>query len=272
VGAGNRTRRRRLMLATTVASLLLVTGCATRLTPLDPAYAGGMLTSEASDTYGLSASEGTVTISAPASNVGSNTRMAFWQAGGAASTDQQTCATWDQTSSPGRQHGAALRARTVNGRTSAITITNNVLFGGRWGFNIHVMDSGMSPTFHQIGGFDLGEVFRPGAPENVIAVPLPWRMCARAIGDVVSFIVWPLTHPQPEWGDPRYGGSVQLPAGWSTAGTPGWYMGHLEAGYSASFSDLVAGPLSTTEARRGEQVLSSGEARVRQPTWIARAP
>jgi hypothetical protein len=98
-------------------------------------------------------------------------------------------------------------------------------------------------------------------------------MCARAVGSVVSFIVWPLADPQPAWGDPRYGGSVELPAGWDLEGRPGWYIGHLEPGDKAGFEDLTTAAVSSSAASSSQ----SAGTRVAGPppraaTWVAEAP
>jgi hypothetical protein len=229
----------------------LVASCAAAaITPLDASLRAGILTPEGSDTYGLTVANGVLTAAAPATNRGANTRVAFWQGADPASTDQQTCSTWVDAHSDFQQQGAALRVRSVAGRTTAITVTNNIYFGARWAFNVHVMDSGAARPFHQIGAFDLSTVFRPGGPTTVAVPPYAWRMCARVVGDTVSFIVWPLGHPEPAWDDPRYGGSVVLPAGWHRSGNPGWYVGHLEPGTSVGFTDMstadVGSPPATT--------------------------
>ena len=217
--------------------MAVLAACGPSVSPLDPTLGAGILTPEVVDSYGLAVSNELVTATAATNNVGVNTRIAFWQLADQASTDHQSCATWVNARGDLQQPGAALRVRQVNGRTSAITVTNNIFFGARWAFNVHVMDSGASPQFHQIASFDLSSVFRPN-PANLDMPPYPWRMCARVVGSTVSFVVWPTTHAEPAWNDPRYGGSVTLPAGWGHAGMPGWYIGHLAAGDSAGFTDM----------------------------------
>jgi hypothetical protein len=231
----NVTRRR--WAATLGLVMAVLAACAPSVSPLDATLGAGILTPEVIDSYGLAVSNNLVTATAAPNNVGVNTRVAFWQLADQASSDQQSCATWVDARGNLQQPGAALRVRQVNGRTSAITITNNIFFGARWAFNVHVMDSGASPQFHQIASFDLSSVFRPN-PANLDMPPYPWRMCARVVGSTVSFVVWPVSHAEPAWDDPRYGGSVTLPAGWGHAGMPGWYIGHLGAGDSAGFADM----------------------------------
>jgi hypothetical protein len=109
-------------------------------------------------------------------------------------------------------------------------------------------------------------------------------MCARVVGDTVSFIVWPLRDPEPAWNDPKYGGSVTLPAGWSQPGIPGWYVGHLEPGDSVGFTDMSTAdvgqppPTTTTttpqspDQAEADVVAPEPTTPPRAPTWIPRAP
>ena len=127
----------------------------------------------------------------------------------------------------------------VAGGTKAITITKNVWFDANWIFNVHVWDTSASPVATLIASFDLGSVLYPGGSY----VPYPWSICARVIGNVVDFVVWPTGSPQPSWGDPAYGGAVTLPPGFEDAGHAGWYAGHLQPGEHAGFQDLVATPI-----------------------------
>ena len=100
----------------------------------------------------------------------------------------------------------------------------------------------------QIGPFDLSPVFRPDG-ETVVA--LPWDLCARAVGGTVTFEAWVDGQPQPVWGDSSHGGTVSLPGGWVYPGQPGFYIGHLQPGDQAMFSELDAGPVSNTPMPTG---------------------
>jgi hypothetical protein len=259
-----------------LVGVALLVGCQPAVTPLDASLGAAVVTTDGRDTYGLVRSGGTVTATAPQTNTGDNTRVVFWRAADDDSADQESCATWVDTPDDLQQPGAALRVRTVQGRTKAITVTSNIFFVARWGFNIHVMDSGAAEPFHKIGGFELTEIFRPGGPGTFELPPFPWRMCARAVGNTVSFIVWPTSHAKPAWNDARYGGSVTLPAGWDQPGKAGWYIGHLKAGESSSFADLtVLGLLPRSGAATRDAAtaaLSEPASPPRQPTWIAQAP
>ena len=268
---GLRVGRRRLAALGAGVLLALSVACRPEVSPLDPSLGAAILTPDAKDHYGLTVADGVVTAAAPESNTGGNTRIAFWRSADTASADQETCATWVNAQSELQQQGAALRVRTVNGRTTAITITDNILYFARWNFNVHVMDSGAGQPFFRIAYFDLSDAFRtqPGA---FTVWPYPWRMCARVVGDTVSLKVWPLKDPEPAWDDPKYGGSVTLPAGWDQAGLPGWYVGHLEPGDSVGFTDLSTADLGQAQRRQAGVVAPVPTTPPRDPTWIPEAP
>jgi hypothetical protein len=259
-----------------VVVAVLVAACQPAVTPVDPSLGAAPVSADGGDTIGLRRSGEVVTASAPRTNRGENNRTVFWSAGEVPSADQQSCATWVETPRGRQQPGAALRVRTSGGRVRAITVTNNIFFGARWGFNVHVMDSGAQEPFRKIGGFELTEIFRPDGPGTFDFPPFPWRMCARVVGNTVSFIVWPTSQAEPAWDDARYGGSVTLPAGWNQPGVPGWYVGHLRAGDRSIFRDLtVVGLIPGQDLRDWKAalaILSEPTPRPLPPTWIAEAP
>jgi hypothetical protein len=198
------------------------------------------LTDDGDDTYTLNElADYTVGVDAPTTNVSGGLRLAFFHPTDPMVADESSCATWTGDSAHHDQEGAALRVHAVAGGAKAITITKNVWFEANWIFNVHVWDTSTSPVATQIAAFDLGSVLYPGGTY----VPYPWSICARVIGNVVSFVVWPTGSPQPAWDDPAYGGAVTLPSGFEDAGHAGWYAGHLWAGDHAGFRDLVAGPV-----------------------------
>ena len=276
---GGTRRMRRGVRAAVAAGLMALAACGPGVSPLDASLGASLLTPDGRDVYGFTVTNGVTTAAAPADNTGGNTRVAFWRAADAASTDQEACATWVDGRGTWYQPGLALRVRTSPERTTAITITNNIVFGARWGFNVHVMDSGTRELFRKVGGFDLTEVFRPGGPGSTAVPPLPWRICGRVVGSTVSFIVWPLSHAQPSWSDARYGGSVTLPAGWGLPGLPGSYVGHLEPGDAMSFRDLTGRPLDGAAGSSSARTAGAADAPTiepavppREPTWIADMP
>ena len=173
------------------------------------------------------------TMTAPMTNSDSNLREVFWDDTAPDVADGGACATWQSASTPSLQQGIALRASSGVGGTRAILVTKNVFLGGEWVFNIDVWDTATS-GLTVLKNVDLHEVF------NVAGhlTPLPWRMCARVSGDVADFKVWPLSQPEPAWGDPRFGGASRLPPGWRLPGKVGWYIGHLPAGAFATYRDM----------------------------------
>jgi hypothetical protein len=142
------------------------------------------------------------------------------------------------------QQGAVLRARRLpTGDRRGILVTKNVWLNAHWVFNVHVWDTHWPEVFRPIASFDLGAVFRP----NGVEAPLPWSLCARVVGNVVSFIAWPTNGPRPAWNDPLHGGSVTLPPGWGEPGRAGWYVGHLRPGEWVGLTDLRSGPIAVDE-------------------------
>jgi hypothetical protein len=209
---------------------------------IHPDLAAGVLTPDTDhpdDVYHLDIDAGgVIRASADAANTGGNTRWAFWRKADQPRVDQQICTTWvDGDIATSQQQGAALQIRKEGSRTRAITVTRHIYggFGGQ--FNVHTMDSapagGGGPALTWFGAVTIDSL----ADETT---PYPWRLCARIIGRQVSFIVWPLSDPQPPWGTPGAGGSATLPAGWDAAsGIPGFFVGHLTAGQSVGFTDVV---------------------------------
>lgn len=231
-GAGRRARRGAPLGA--VALAIAVAGACNLIDPLDPSLEAGFLTTDGYDDYGITVVDGDAISSAPTTNDGGNTRIAFWPAGAPQTGDHQSCTSWTEDDHR-TQQGIALRSRSDAGRTTAITVTKNVWFGAYWIYNVHVMDSGNSDTpFIKIASFDVaGALFRPGG----VVAPGPWRLCARTVGDTVSVKVWASDEAEPEWMDGVHGGGVLLPAGWDEPGAAGWYVGHLRPGASTTYVD-----------------------------------
>ncbi len=239
----------RKLSALAVGLLAIVAACG-GIRPLDPSLGARVITQEPpNDTYGLTVSNDVITATAPGDNTGNNIRVVFWRNADAASTNQESCMTWnapDQVQQP----GIALRAHDFNGGTRVISITKNVWLGGYWIFNVHVMDTtNPDVPLLWIAGRDLWGL-RNG-PEPTDLKPYPWRGCGRVVGTTVSLKVWPTAEAEPAWDDPNYGYSVTLPDGWDAPGEPGAYIGHLFPGGSATFSELVVtdlGGISTSSA------------------------
>ena len=175
---------------------------------------------------------GWITAQAPDDVTQHDLREVFWYSDATPALNSESCATWTAADGAIVQQGAALRIAERGGVQQAITVTRNIYGKATWVFNVHLW---VGSQFTLIGQFNLAPAFRLTSTE---ARPLPWRLCARAIGSMVEFKVWLLGHPEPQWGDTTHGGAVILPAGWEYAGVSGWYAGHLYTDDLASFRDL----------------------------------
>lgn len=201
-----------------------------------------VVTPDGTDAYSLALGPRTVRGSAPATNDGGNLRMVWWPSRAPASVDSESCLTWTRRDSVLAQPGVALRVRRDGGRSRAITVTNNITFGARWAWNTHIWESGR--PFRQIGATYLTQAFGDHPTE---LPPLPWRLCARAIGSTVELKAWPTSRTsEPAWGDARYGGSVALPPGWVFPGRSGWYLGHLHPGDWSEANEIGSWALRQT--------------------------
>ncbi len=185
---------------------------------------------------------------ARANATGTDARVVWADTGLPAMVDQQVCATWQSFGRGVAQPGVALRIRSDGGRVRAITVTNNVVFGLRYGFNVHVWDTAVhtpsgDAVVHQIGGLNLRDAFYP----NNRYAPLPWRMCARIRGQRLDVKVWPTRDGLASWGDHRYSATFTVPANFVYAGRPGWYAGHLHHGDAIAQTNQAAGPVSRRE-------------------------
>lgn len=240
------TGARRVKVACVGAACAALAAC-NLIDPLDPSLGAGFITTEYNDDYGITLADpadpaGPTISAAPTTNEGGNTRVVFWPAEGPAIADQQSCVAWEEPDAF-TQQGIALRTQSEAGDTRAITITKNTWYLASWIFNVHVMDSSNpDQPYVQILGVSLEDVLvRDGA-----LAPLPWHLCARVVGDEVSFKVWPADEAEPEWMDGVHGAGVTLPDGWDEPGVPGWYVGHLKPGVSTTYFDRAIEDLGAT--------------------------
>jgi hypothetical protein len=203
------------------------------------------LTRDTGDGYSVAAASGSLYVVAASGNLGTNSRVLVSPSGQPRTDDHQACATWRHQDGPANQQGLALRVRTdPSGRSRAVTVTKNVVWGANWQFNVLTWDSAQPGTWQVRGSVDLARVFWP---DRRLA-PFPWRVCARAEGDLVRVKGWTDGSPEPGWDDPTHTGSVRLPLGWVYPGHGGWYVGHLGAGEATSATDLT---LDRLEVRTG---------------------
>jgi hypothetical protein len=171
-----------------------------------------------------------VTVHAPP-GTGRNLRMVWTTSDTSVSRDHQACDTWGVTDGPITQQGVALRVVEEGGSVSrAICVMKNIWMGGNWIFNAIGFDHG---SFVVLGAVDLSETFDPDG----LVPRLPWRMCARVQDSTLVWKVWPTTRSEPAWGDSMFGATITLPPEWVYPGRPGFYVGHLETGDDAEFTD-----------------------------------
>jgi hypothetical protein len=232
--------RKRSVVAIAVSLVLVAAACEkVRVQTYGPTNTSGsnqaVLTPDGPDRYRFVSAPANTAV-ASIDRAGGNLRQIFWPADNPAVPDSESCAVWGAETGPNVQQGAALRITQSGGRTRAITVTKNIFYGATWIFNFHVWDTAQSPAFTQIGATNLYSTLVKAG----IVTPLPWNFCARVIGSALEFKVWPVAEPlEPAWGDPTHGGRVILPAGWGAAGKAGWFVGHIQPGNTAVFTNLA---------------------------------
>lgn len=248
--------RARLVLA--VASAALLVACQQRV----PTYGGArqgpvhqqVLTPDGYDAYTVTSTAGAVDVVALGTNTGYNLRTLLWPAGGPEDRDAESCATWTRAQGAIVQRGAVLRARVLSdGSVRAITVTQNVWFGGYWTYNVHLWDTAADPQLRLVGQVGI-RPYLDNRPDGAL------RFCARAVGDQVSFKTWvPAAEAEPRWNDGVHGGPVAIPATERVAGHTGWYVGHLDANGETVFADLATWAYRSpagTGTRRSQLVVS----------------
>ena len=171
-----------------------------------------------------------VSITGSGKSKNANRREAFFTAAAPNAYDSESCATWTSENGDQVQRGAAFRVHKVAGNgTRAVAVLRDIL-GDRGIFNFTLFDTTLPAKHFQIGHMDLGG--------SLGGIPLPWKFCARLVGNRLAFKAWPANAPVPAYGDATHGGSVTLPAGWTAPGKTGWYIGHLRTGNWAQFTEL----------------------------------
>ena len=167
------------------------------------------LTTERGDNFTVTPSGERTTVKATKGNLGGNTRLVWVPPKGDVAVDQQVCATWVAWSGLA-QPGLALRVRGDGPRVRAVTVTGNIVWGARFGFNVHQWD-----TSYRVLDRAARDVRRRRRsvghlrPANGL-VSLPWRICARVKGRMLDFKVWAASNARAQWGDTRYGRRFEL--------------------------------------------------------------
>lgn len=218
-----RTARRSITAALVAIAALVGVACEpslptqVRSTP----YRGTTITEDHGETYRLSARRDGVRITAPWANQHTNLRIAVVKDGAPKTRNQQACMTWAGSTDRLTQAGVVLRSRNLDGRMTAIMVTNNIIYRWRGAFNVHLADSAAPNPLVKVAGANLPAFLDPA--------PLPWRICARVNGTTVELKAWsiPVEPRIPRWGDPRYGYAIEIPPDWVYRGQPGAYIGHL---------------------------------------------
>jgi hypothetical protein len=232
--------RRTLTLVALATLVLLQAGC---IRSIDPALDAFELSPRLDENYDITYWPTAIAVGADAGNPHGTNRMAFWRRSDPTVADVETCATWTSTGHPFHQEGATLRLRPVGEGVRAITVTKNVYLEQYWIFNIHVWDTNdPEASFAMVGTFDLSATLGGGTTGQPV-VPFPWRLCARAQGNVVDFVVWPASQARPPYGTAGRGGSATVGGNWLDPGTNGWFAGHLQPDSSIWYSDPTVTPL-----------------------------
>lgn len=228
-------------LAATIAVVALPTGPSPALAPRQPLWSADdgravvltTLTRDGDDSYSVAPTAAGIRVAAAPTNTDSDTRALLHRPTSPSVADGESCASWGDRAGAIVQMGAALRIHHVDGAVRAITVTQNI-WVSPFTFNIHTWDTSRpGRAFQLVGQVDMRDRFFAFG-----FVPLPWRFCARAVGDRVEFKVWSRPEGEPGWGDPAHSDGITLPEGWQGAGQVGWYVGHLEAGDHATLDDM----------------------------------
>lgn len=212
-----------------------------------PNLAFRYITRDGSDRYTLKVGSGALRVDAPRTNQGtpqgSATRIAIWPPGTEMVTDQQSCATWKDERGAWAQEGIALRVRVDGSRFRSIVVAKNIVYGASWQLNVYTWDSARNPYFKTHGAVPLKVPFASGN----VPRPLPWKVCARVEGQIVTVKGWRPDEAEPGWSNPQHTGTVTLPKEWVYAGKAGWYAGHVQPGGTIGMGGLRTSTWVVTE-------------------------
>lgn len=243
MGTASGFSRRTVGPAVAIIALVIASACEPpRSETLTNGYRTSIITRDHENRYtvGRPAADA-VTVHAPTSNRGGNLRMAIVDDTAPISIDQEACATWHGPVGGVIQPGLVLRARTDSSRTQLLMITNNVWGHYRPTVNVHLIDSVRWPeAFQSLGGGQFNSIGRSDGTH-----PLPWRFCARVLGDRLSVKAWSTVLAEPNWDGPENVFHLTVPPEFVYAGQAGVYAGHVEPGqqtrYSAVETTAIAG-------------------------------
>ena len=186
------------------------------------------------DSFHAHLANNTMEVTASTSNADTNSRMILWQKDATNERDTLACISFTDEGWPS-QEGIALRiAATPDGHTRAITVMKNVWAKAENGVNVLLWDTATPTEPVTIDSYDakavkLGTGFRP----------YPWSICARTVGDELSYMMWPSDQPQPSWDDKRAVRHTTLPASVPKDGVAGLYAGHIPPGTTMKLTMLA---------------------------------
>lgn len=205
-----------------------------------PSFHLATITTDAGDTFRWVRSGDAVTVSAPRTNTGFNTRVALLADDARPVRDGEACETWDGPDFHSIQPGVVLRVNTTDGHTTGIMVSNNIYGFNRRVLNVHLIDTRAAHPFDLVAGRQVSTI----GPADDRLRPLPWRLCAQVVGSTVRAKLWATVDPEPAWDGPTSRiATVDLPAGAPTRGRGGAYLGHVEAGETTTVSNLTTAAL-----------------------------
>lgn len=183
---------------------------------------------------------GRLFVTAPSTNQArSNLRKVYWPAVDKKARNTQACATWVGENSRLNQEGLAARINSTADKTTAVTLTKNVIYDVHWVFNVHTWDSSNTEKpFTQIAQFDMSK-----AVMNEIGnyQYMPWRVCLRTVDSTVTMKIWfPQLMSEPSWTDKTYTAKASgvIPESHLASGNTGWYAGHVPASGNMQYANL----------------------------------
>lgn len=217
--------------AGTLLAALALAGCepSATTTPGSEFDAFGLTTdyfNDVPDTLNVAGTARFVTVAAPSTNQGTNTRIGFVHHGAPISQNQEICTEWSGTTKMGTQPGQMLRWNGLDG----IGFTQNIYGGVYDVVNLHVWNAN-EPHFTFVAQWKVTGLDGPMGLK-----PYPWTMCAKVVGDQASFKLWPSNELEPAYGDVAYSGQATINV--MHTGSPATYNGHTAPGEVMAYKYL----------------------------------
>lgn len=201
-------------------------------TPLG--WSSAELTRDGVDRFTARLDGATMSVTANSRNHDTNSRMILWPTDAAAVRNHTACVSFTDEGWPSQQ-GVALRvAAPEDGRVVALTVMKNVWAEATSRVNVLLWDTAdpRSPT--TIDHYDAADAVTDDGELR----PYPWSICARTVGDELTYMMWPSDQPQPSWDDKRAARRMTLPGSVPKDGVTGLYAGHIPAGTTMKLTML----------------------------------